>query len=390
MKRWKNVAMAATIGGAALLAATVGTISNAASNQVASGATTTASSNDTSALTTIQKSELQKLSADNGYLKGWLSESKLLFYKENTNQKVKADGRYPMNIFVYDLETGKEAPLLEDKLDMEGPIVSPDQQYIFYAKENGVRESFGDKTEGGVNVFYDTYMYNVKAGTSVKIGSNKNVNAVQGTWLDNTHYIYSTPEGDLVSVDVDGQSQTLVQTGQALSILAVDGSNIYYGYTDKVSKKGTTVAYNTQTKKSETTDNISWIGSSKDKSVVAMMKAGSLVLADAKGNVKSTIAKGNLVDNAPTLGQTIVSVWPYLSPDGTNLSYTVSSDVIDYKPHPSTSEQFIYNLATGKKTQVSVDKDSQFGGTSWSPSGKKAIISTWANGSSTYYVMTIS
>jgi TolB protein len=279
----------------------------------------------------------------------WVSESQLIVDKENKDLKpvsVEGEQRYPHNLYLHDLSSGSETPLLEDDANLGFAVLSPDKKHVFYKK---TEESVGRG-----------FIMDLETKKSVQTGDSL-IPVAEGEWTDNSQVIFPNMNGEIVTANVSGQTETAVKTGEFTTFNPVmAGKNIYY----IVTKTGKLYAYNTETKKTTTIkDDAIWVIPSPDGQQLAIVKRTgetemSLTLCDAMGNEKSTLAKGT---------QVFGTNW---SPDGSKLAYTISS------PDGTMKGLYVTDVNTGKETPISVDMQYVADKLRWSPSGKKLLTST--------------
>lgn len=344
MRNWKFIALA-TIGGMTLLTTTAGA-AGTNSNGIQHSATPVLKNKLVSQAPTkgLKSEEL-----DNTAPVGWLGENKILVLKANTAKDKINDGEgfyhYPTNLYIHDVVSGKDTLIKESKRDISLPTISPDQQSVLY------------KGSDGWNIL------TIKSGRTVKAASINEVFLTDGSWSDSKHFIYPTMKGDLVSVRVDGKSETVLKTGKSvINYVKVVGSTIYYSYY-VAGQETQLMSYNVKSKKTITLlKNVERVIPSPNSSQLAMVKVDfnanvprTLVLTDLNGKEKATLLSDN---------QIYAVSW---SPDNSTLAFVVESN------KSSNNGSYIYNLKTGNKVKLApyVDVAPSL---PWSPSGKKILI----------------
>ena len=127
MRNWKYIALA-TIGGLSVFTTTAGA---AGGNGGYTNSATSIQANKSQMTTKIQKLD----QIDNRVGLGWIGENKIIVTKSNENMPaLNWDGinHYPENIYLHDLVTGTDTPLIESEKQINYPVISPDQNHIIY------------------------------------------------------------------------------------------------------------------------------------------------------------------------------------------------------------------------------------------------------------------
>lgn len=334
--------------GAVLLSVTACSAENTESRQVVekSGKKITVMDNISESVYTQLKLEgIDKAEGVRGT--DFVSEDVIVVNKENRNlppQTIEGQERYPYNLYLHTLSTGKDTPLQEGEETYGAPQLSPDKTHLFY-KELHEATGLG-------------YIMDLATGDSVKV-SDAEFRSEEGTWSDNEHVIFPDMEGNIVSTDVGGKQETVLKTGiPYVHEVIRTGSRILYvtGEDSQLS------AYDTGTKQTKVLKkNVMWVVPSPDGSTLAIVERkgpGEMVLklCDSEGNERSQLATGQ---------QIFGTSW---SPDGSKLAYaTTAAGSAD-----DQQDLFITEAESGEQTPVLNDihlSDTLH----WSPSGKKLL-----------------
>lgn len=209
MRNWKYIALA-TIGGLSVFTTTAGA---AGGNGGYTNSATSIQANQS------QTTKIQKLDQiDNRVGLGWFGENKIIVSKQNENMSALNWGgisHYPDNIYIHDLVTGTDKPLIESENQINYPVISPDQNNIIYGIVDG------------------WYMYNIKSGKTVKAAGPSEGKVLFGSWMDSNQFVYPNMEGNIVGVNTNGKSEILVKTGKRIvTFVTGTGSMIYYTYSE--------------------------------------------------------------------------------------------------------------------------------------------------------------
>ncbi|ULO07328.1 PD40 domain-containing protein [Paenibacillus sp. 19GGS1-52] len=317
-----------------------------------------------SVYTKLKLTSIDKLEGVRGM--DWVSEDMLVVDKENKEQTpvtVEGQQRYPHNFYLRDLASGKETPLKEGEKSLGFALLSPDKKHVFYKE---VYEATGIG-----------YIMDMETGVSVKTGDAEFM-TTEGEWADNEHVIFPNMEGNIVRVDVSGNSEIAVKTGVGYVHNVVQAGSIIYYIAHEDSQL---IAYDTETKQSVVlTKEVMWAIPSPDGAKLALVKRTAptemtLFLCDTAGNELSTLASGT---------QVFGTSW---SPDGSKIAYTTTSE------NGNENGLFITEVETGEQTPISNDMQAS-DKLRWSPSGKKLLTSTSVLKDNAYqfmaYVITLS
>jgi len=345
---WPAKAAVVLLGAATLLSLAACGSGNSQVRQVVekSGTRITVMENTSESVYTKLKLEgIDKLEGMRGM--DWVTEDQIAVDKENRTfppEMIEGQERYPHNLYLHDLPSGEEKPLLEGKLSYGFGRLSADKKHMFYKE---VYESTGIG-----------YIMNLETGASVKTGDAEFM-ADEGVWSDDEHVIYPNMEGNIMAADVQGGLELAVDTGVGYVHNVVQSGSIIYYISQEDSRL---TAYDTETGQSTVLkQSVVWAIPSPDGSRMAIVKRTKsgemvLVLCDSKGNEQSTLAAGQ---------QIFGTSW---SPDGSKLAYTTTSG------SGNESSLLITEIETGEQTPVwnNIQVSDKL---RWSPSGKKLLAS---------------
>ncbi|WP_342480955.1 hypothetical protein NST07_01610 [Paenibacillus sp. FSL L8-0340] len=280
----------------------------------------------------------------------FVSEDSLVVDKENRQlpaQTVEGQKRYPHNLYLHNLSTGEDTPLLEGKKNYGSALLSPDKKHLLY-KELEDSTGFG-------------YVMNLETGISVQL-DDMPFRSEEGKWTDNVQVLFPDMEGNILRADLKGSQEIVVKPGAAYVHEVVQSGNLVYYVTGEEEELN---AYNTETKQSRLLKkSVMWVIPSPDGSRLAIVKRTKpgemvLVLCDTEGNEQSTLASAQ---------QIFGTSW---SPDGSKLAYALTAG----NAAPGQDGLFITEVETGEQTPVLADIEvaDQL---RWSPSGKKLLASS--------------
>ncbi|MEK4062015.1 MULTISPECIES: TolB family protein [Paenibacillus] len=280
----------------------------------------------------------------------FVSEDSLVVDKENRQlpaQTVEGQKRYPHNLYLHNLSTEDETPLLEGEKNYGSALLSPDKKHLLY-KELEDFTGFG-------------YIMNLETGVSVQVDDTQ-FRSEEGKWIDNGQILFPDMEGNILRVDLNGDQEIVVKPGAAYVHEVVQSGNLIYYVTGEEAELN---AYNTETKQSKTLKkSVMWVIPSPDGSRLAIVKRTKpgemvLVLCDTEGNEQSTLASAQ---------QIFGTSW---SPDGSKLAYALTAG----NAASGQDGLFITEVETGEQTPVLADIEvaDQL---RWSPSGKKLLASS--------------
>lgn len=258
----------------------------------------------------------------------WLNENTILIEQKNTDlpkTKVTEDRQLDrhINLFTYDLRTKKSKVISGEEYDQVGAIISPDKKHIFYKQST-------DGTTG------TGYIIDINSKKKVKVSAVDKILAVssEGRWINNNEIIYPTIDHQMYTADVKGKVVKIDPNTDAVYALKKKLGGI----------------------------KVEWVIPSPNKKKFAVVKKISktkreLFITDANGKKTVTLAKGT---------QIFGSSW---SPDSKTLAFSVVSE------DKGERGLFVIDVNTKKITQLSTDLDDISGPITWSPSGKKLLVS---------------
>lgn len=282
----------------------------------------------------------------------WLDDNTIMIYKENKTQKqmvVEGQKMYPRNLYLVDLKTKEEKIIDSKPYNQTFARFSPNKRNIFY-KQN-IEEDFTG------------YILNMESKVNIRITEISDIVFYDGSWVDNDIVVFPDMKGNIQLVNVNGRVEATYKTSQAgknsvINTYKLD-NRIYY-----TTHYGQMYVMNIDTMETKNVkDKVVWLVPSPDSKIFAMVKQTgqtkrALVLTDLEGNEKSSvIAEGTQIFNAS---------W---SPDQTKLAYTVISDT------GTSRGLFVSDIKTQKVTQLLTDIDFSPDALTWSPSGKKILVS---------------
>ncbi|WP_458124498.1 TolB family protein [Paenibacillus sp. Z3-2] len=291
----------------------------------------------------------------------WLSDEWIVTNKRNTSMKpvmAEDEERHPNNLYMYDLAKGTDTPLKESEVNLSSPLVSQDGQYLFY------RESQETTGKG--------FFLNLDNGETVSAGNEEGF-IFEGTWLDNEHVVFPNMKGDLISANVDGTTEVLVETGNFnVRSVKASGNMIYY----TTGEDGQLNAYDTTTGNvKQVLKSVEWVIPSNDRTRLAIVKKTAdtkraLVLTDLEGNEKATLARGT---------QIFGTSW---SGDDSKIAYTINSE------NDNEKGLFVSNTESAEQFQISADMDNISDSLAWSPEGNKILLSQAILENESYHFVT--
>jgi len=152
----------------------------------------------------------------------------------------------------------------------------------------------------------------------------------------------------------------IILKGESFFLVEKMQDKILYVTTNTSSPELFMLNLSTKEKKKINIKNVDGITPSPDRKQMIVFQGldskRSIILCDAEGNTIKTIAEGTEVTGAS---------W---SPDQSKIAYSLK-----LVSNGSTSTGiYVYDMVTGKSTQIAVNVVNA--GTSWSPSGKKIVL----------------
>lgn len=283
----------------------------------------------------------------------WLEGDELLIMKENTAiepVQVFDSMENIKNMYTYNIKTGEQKLLYNEKEYLWMPIVSPDKKHILVQNvKSGVNRGLILDLNG--NIVLTVSEKNTKKDLYLSYNNAK--------WIGNDTIIVPTSENGVCLVHLNSQIEILkdidlMQTDTAVLV----GSRIYYISTDR-----NLMAYDLTTKKKEIIkENVFNFELSplRDKFAIEAKLSGTgsgLVIIDLEGKELQSLTKGKAIFGIS---------W---SPDESKLAYLLSSDI------ESENGLYIMNLKTLESTYVSPDFMGIDNGLKWNTSGTKLLAS---------------
>ena len=281
----------------------------------------------------------------------WLEGDELLIMKENTAiEPVRAFDSMEniKNLYTYNVKTGEEKLLYNEKEYLWMPILSPDKKHILVQNfRSGVNRGLILDLKG--NTVLTISEENTKKGLYLSYNNAK--------WVGNDLIIVPTSEEGVCLVNLNSEIEILegIDLMQTDTAILADG-RIYYISTDR-----SLIAYDMKAEKKEIIkENVFNFELSPQSDKFAIEEklsdtGSSLIIIDLKGREIQTLAKGKSV-----FGMS----W---SPDESKLAYLLSSDT------ESEKGLYIMNLKTLKSTYVSSDFMGIDNGVKWNTSGTKLL-----------------
>lgn len=282
----------------------------------------------------------------------WINEQTVVLAKENQELEkmslLENAEFYPRSIFTYNLETKEFKPIKTPKnMFLGGASLSSDKNHLLYYEY-----SIGD-------VAYYLMSLEDEEPTSVK--EDIISSAYTAAWTDEQNIIGASYSGGAYLADMNGNLTqiTELQDEQLFTVHKTQGK-IYYITTDSPPYQVYMLDPMTKEKKNLQLKNVEGITLSPDgkqllvNQVIGAMKR--LIMADAGGNIKSTIAEGSDVTGVS---------W---SPNQQMIAYQLES-VID---GGKNSDLYLYDVSTEKNMQIA--QNVGHAKVKWSPSGKNIAV----------------
>ncbi len=283
----------------------------------------------------------------------WLDAETVVVSKENdTLDKMslaELSDSYPKSLYLYNIKT-KEFKLLnaEQDLNLGSAKLSPDKKNLIYSGY-----SLGDATY---------YVLNLETLESFSLSGDGIGSAGSAKWADDSTVIGSGYTSGAYYADMEGKITTIPEFDQkSVYIINKINDTIYYNTADD----NTLMSYNLSTKETKSLGIGSVVGvypSPENNQLLVLQYIGSkqvLVISDLEGSNVKTIAEGVELGGAS---------W---SPDQQLIAYYSKSE----GNTNSVGALMVYDILTGKATQVAVDVE--YVTTCWSVSGKELAFSHW-------------
>ncbi|WP_088040601.1 hypothetical protein [Bacillus sp. EAC] len=257
----------------------------------------------------------------------WLNKDTILVEQKNTELPKTAmtfNGQYTyhINLYSFDLNTKVSKIISGEENGQIGPIVSPDKKHIFYKQSS-------DGTTG------TGYIIDLMNEKKIKVSDVDKLFAfsTEGRWLNNKEINYQTIDHQIYNANLNGK------------ITKVNpNSDIEYSLKKKFGGS-----------------NVEWVIPSPNQKKFAIVRKISqtkreLFITDAKGRKTTTLAKGTQIFGLS---------W---SPNSKKVAFPI---VFTGKGERGL---FMVDVDSKKITQLSTDLDEISGPISWSPTGKKLLV----------------
>ncbi|PGM55439.1 hypothetical protein [Bacillus sp. AFS053548] len=258
----------------------------------------------------------------------WLDDHTILTEQKNTKlpKSVMTDNgdyTYHINLFSYDLNTNKSKVLASEEHDQVGAVISPDKKHIFYKQTEDGNSGTG-------------FIINSEGTGKVKVSEPDTIYAfaTEGRWIDNHTIIYSTIFQQMYSADLNGQVKKIDANSDKVNLIR---------------KK-----YNEQ--------KVEWVIPSPNQKQFAIVRK----IAATKRELFITDETGRKTVSLATGTQIFGAGW---SPNSKTLAFSVISE------DKGERGLFVIDVKSRKITQLSTDLDEIAGPITWSPSGKKILVS---------------
>lgn len=258
----------------------------------------------------------------------WLSEDSILIEQKNTEipkTSMTDEGQYVhhVNLFSYDILTKTANIISGEESGQIGAIVSPDKKHIFY------KQSIDGTTGTG-------YIINIDSKKKVKVTDVDRIFAfsTEGRWLNNKTVIFPTIDQQMYTADIFGKVTKIDPNKDVVNVLKkkFGGIKVEWVIPSPNNKKFVVVRKISQTKR-------------------------EILITDVNGKKTVSLAKGT---------QIFGSSW---SPNSKTIAFSVISE------DKGERGLFVIDVNTRKITQLSTDLDEISGPITWSPSGKKLLVS---------------
>ncbi|MBD2845652.1 PD40 domain-containing protein [Paenibacillus sp. IB182496] len=292
-----------------------------------------------------QVQTIDELEALRGF--DWLNEEEIIVSQPNEEAEpitVEGEARYPNHLYAYNLTTDELEPLQESDEEQNFALLSPDRKHLFYKV---MEEASGFP-----------HMLDLESGESIRLMEDQ-LFAYEGDWADNTHVVFGTVTGQIVSADVEGNVEVLAEAGGVVSDVHRIDDRLYYQnggvlYMLELADDGTAGEAR------ELMEGVDWVVPSPDGQQLAIVRQSgeaerTLMLTDLEGNEKTSLA---------TSTQIFGTSW---APDGTRLVYNAVSE------SGGDKGVFIADAVTGQTTQIAVDMEYAADKIRWSPSGARLL-----------------
>lgn len=290
---------------------------------------------------------------ENLEISDWMDSDTVIVSKENESlgkmSLEELSDSYPRSLYQYHLGT-KEYKLLkeEEELNLGGAKLSPDKKNLLY-----YGNSLGDPSY---------YLLNIENLKSFGISSESMGNVGSAKWADKDTVIGAGYMNGAYYATIEGQITSLEELDQKpVFIIEQIKDMVYYNTTDDT----TLMALNLTDKKMARlglNDVFGVYPSPDENQMLVLQYKGSkqvLLLCDRDGSNAKTIAEGIELGGVS---------W---SSDQRMIAYSMKGE----GSGTSVGSLYVYDMLTGKSTQIAVDTGNV--NTCWSPSGEELIFSQW-------------
>lgn len=299
----------------------------------------------------IEVERIDKLDGIRGM--DWLSDTEIVETRENKDRpliSIEGEKKAPLNLFAYDLATGKDRLLVQDEDNKQATfaVLSQSRTYMFYI----------------MNIEEDTYSYimNLQTGEKKQV-TDALVPLQDGTWDGDDTIVFAGLPGQVFAAHPNRDTEKLLSVSGNARFPVLFKGLLYYT-DEKLNAKVYSPKDGTTTTLAE---KVEQIFPSPDGTRLALVKMTgdterTLVITDLKGNVLQTLSKGT---------QIFGTAW---SPDGSKLAYNLINEGDN-----GTKGIIVADAATGKTTFAAIDVP-YAGNLKWNPSGDKFVASTFVSG----------
>lgn len=285
----------------------------------------------------------------------WLDEQTVVLAKENQElgkmTLLENAEFYPRSIYAYSLDTEEYKTIkAPPNMFLGGASLSPDKKHLLYYEY-----SIGD-------VAY--YLMTLEEGEQSSVAGDNIGSAYTAEWTDEQKLIGASYSGGAYIADTRGNLTqiTELQEEQLFTVHKMQ-EKIYYITTDGPFFQVYMLDLMTKEKKNLQLENVEKITLSPDgKQLLITQATGSskrLIIADADGNMQSTIAEGLEVTGA---------TW---SPNQQMIAYQLESVINGV----NSGGLYLYDVSTGEAIQIA--ENIGYAKIGWSPSGKKISVTEW-------------
>lgn len=283
----------------------------------------------------------------------WMDTDTVIVSKENESLGKmileELSDSYPRSLYLYNLKTKEYKLLKEEKqLNLGGAKLSPDKKNLLY---NG--NSLGDPSY---------YVLNLETLKSFGISGEPIGGATSASWADKDTVIGTGYWNGVYYASIDGKITSLKELEQKnVYIVEKIKDTVYYSTADD----NTMMALDLSTREITRMNLLNVFGlypSPDENQMLVLQHKGAkqfLLLCNRDGSNAKTIAEGVELGGVS---------W---SPDQRMIAYTMKGD----GSGAAVSSLHLYDMLTGKSTQIAVDILNA--STCWSPSGDELVYTQW-------------